>query len=110
MKIKNLIPSDDEITVVTFEKEFSKLTDLNIIKKSQSKQYEDNLIEKYGGDDNFKNKYISFGLESEDLDMIIKAGLIPFMKIMAEASGHEESAQDKANYEYYYGKTNTEIN
>jgi hypothetical protein len=110
MKIKNLIPGNDEVAVVIFQNETSRLIQFNIIKKSDSKQYEDSLIEKFGGEDEFKNNYTSFAMEQEEMDMIIKAGLIPFMKIMAEASGHEESAEDKANYEYYYGKTNTEIN
>lgn len=110
MKIKNLIPGDDEVAVVIFNNETSRLIEFNIIKKSDSKQYEDSLIEKFGGEDNFKNNYISFALEYEEMDMVIKSGLIPFMKIIAEELGHKESAEDKANFEYYYGKTNTEIN
>lgn len=108
-KTKNLIPAVDEIVIAVFKNDTGSLVSLDLMKIEDAKDYEDELISKYGYD-NFEKNYISFAIDSDNLDLIMKAGMIPIMKIMAENAGYEESQEDKDNFEYYYGKSNKEIN
>jgi len=110
-KAKSLIPKKDELFIIIFDtgKPINDMIKFDVIKDKDVKQYEEELLKELGVED-LRSKYFPVVLDFEDFQHIIKAGLIPFMRLMAAEAGHVESEENKANFEYYYGKGNTEIN
>jgi hypothetical protein len=110
-KAKSLIPKKDELFIIIFDtdKALNDMIKFDVIKDKDVKQYEEELLKELGVED-LRSKYFPVVLDFEDFQHIIKAGLIPFMRLMAAKSGYVESEENKANFEYYYGKGNTEIN
>jgi hypothetical protein len=110
-KAKSLIPKEDEVFIIVFDtsKSLNDMIKFDVVKSKDAKQYDEELLKELGVED-FSSKYFPVILDFEDFQHIIKAGLIPYMRLMAAESGYVESEENKANFEYYYGKGNTEIN
>jgi hypothetical protein len=110
-KAKSLIPKEDEVFIIVFDtsKSLNDMIKFDVVKSKDAKQYDEELLKELGKED-FSSKYFPVILDFEDFQHVIKAGLIPFMRLMAAEAGHVESEENKANFEYYYGKGNTEIN
>ena len=110
-KAKSLIPKEDEVFIIVFDTNSSMndIVKFDVIKRKDTKEYDEELLKEIT-QGNLQNNYFPVLLDFQDLQDVIKAGLIPFMRMMAAEAGHVESEENKANFEYYYGKGNTEIN
>ena len=110
-KAKSLIPKEDEVFIIVFDTNSSMnyIVKFDVVKKKDVKEYDEELLKEIK-QENLQNNYFPVLLDFQDLQDVIKAGLIPYMRMMAAETGYVESEENKANFEYYYGKGNTEIN
>lgn len=110
-KAKSLIPKEDEVFIIVFDtnESMNDIVKFDVVKKKDVKEYDEELLKEIT-QGNLQNNYFPILLDFQDLQDVIKAGLIPYMRMMAAETGYVESEENKANFEYYYGKGNTEIN
>lgn len=110
-KAKSLIPKEDEVFIIVFDtnESMNDIVKFDVIKRKDVKEYDEELLKEIT-QGNLQNNYFPVLLDFQDLQDVIKAGMIPYMRLMAAETGYVESDGDKANFEYYYGKGNTEIN